>query len=308
MLNLLITGKTDFTDDDLKIINKLGYATTIVGREDSEKILNPELFDVIICNWLFAKHNIENFTNLKAVQLLSAGLDRMPMDYASKHSIHVKSARGIYSIPIAEFTMMVVLDEYKHTDFFYDNQKECRWYKHRDLDELSDKTVCVFGTGSVGTEVAKRFSAFVNQVIGVGLYPENKLYFTEIVDMNHMEDALRKSDVVILTLPLTDNTYHLFDINVLKMMKNDAVLVNVARGALIDESSLRHVLESGRFRAVILDVFEEEPLNEDYWGWKSDRVRIIPHNSFVSKNNNERIKKHIMENLKNWYSEISGGK
>lgn len=307
MLRLLIAGNSVFTDKDISSIEKLGYKVTTVQREDSPEIPNPEIYEVVICNWLFARHDIRAFKKLKAVQLTSAGLDRIPMDYAEQHKIQVRNARGIYNTPIAEFTVMAVLDAYKHSEYFYNNQRMCRWSKYRGLDELSDKTVCVFGTGSVGTEVARKFSVFADQLIGIDLYPEEKRFFTKVVGLEKMQSVLQKSDVVVLTLPLTDRTYHMFNEKIFEAMKDDAILVNVARGALIDESALQKVLSQGKFKEVILDVFENEPLDESYWGWETDRVRIIPHNTFESKNNAERMKKQIMDNLMDWAADLSGG-
>lgn len=304
MLRLLIAGNNVFSDKDIREIERLGYKVTTVQREDSPEILNPEIYDVVICNWLFARHDIRAFKNLKAVQLMSAGLDRIPMDYAEQYKIQVRNARGIYNTPIAEFVVMAVLDTYKHSDYFYENQRMCRWSKYRGLDELSDKTVCVFGTGSVGTEVARKFSVFADELIGIDLYPEEKPFFTKVVGLEKMRPVLQKSDVVVLTLPLTDKTYHMFDESLFDAMKDDAILVNVARGALIDELALQKALGQGKFKEVILDVFENEPLDKIYWGWKTDRVRIIPHNTFESKNNAERMKKQIMNNLIDWIVDL----
>lgn len=304
MLNLLIAGNNIFTDEEIEDIKKLGYNITIVQREDCPCIPNAERYDVVICNWLFVRHDIRSFQNLKAVQLMSAGLDRIPSDYIEQHHIRLRNARGIYNIPIAEFTVMAVLDAYKHSDFFYNNQNDCKWEKCRELDELSDKTVCVFGTGSVGTEVAKKFSVFAKQVVGVDLFPKNTPYFNKVVGLSQKDDVLRESDVVILTLPLTENTYHMFDEELLGAMKKNAILVNVARGALIDEKALKLVIDRGKFKAVILDVFEHEPLDESYWGWKSEYMRIIPHNTFESKNNTTRMKIQVVENLKAWACEF----
>lgn len=101
-----------------------------------------------------------------------------------------------------------------------------------------------------------------------------------------MHDILAQSDIVVLTLPLTKETYHMFDQELFDGMREDSILVNVARGALIEENALKQALDTGKFRAVILDVFEKEPLNENFWGWKAERVRIIPHNTFESKDEN----------------------
>ena len=298
MLKLLVAGNTGLTNQELDKIRSMGFIIDVMERETSA--LTATDYDVVICNFLFVNHDIRLFTDLKAVQLLSAGIDRMPMDYAEKQGIEVRNARGIYSIPIAEFVVMATLEVYKQSFFFYDNQKNHQWEKRRDLDELSDKTVCVFGTGSVGTEVAKRFSAFTDNVIGVDLEPTNKKYFRRIFGLCEIKEALGKSDVIVLTLPLTEETHHMFGLELFEMMKDDAVFINVSRGGLIDDASLKNRVESGMFRSVILDVFEKEPLDEHYWGWDAERVRIIPHNSFVSLRNHGRMKEQIFQNLKEW--------
>ena len=305
MLKLLAAGNTGFTKSDIERIKSYGYELEILGQEKEEPVSTD--YDVVICNFLFVNHDIGKFNRLKAVQLLSAGLDRMPMDYAEEHSIEVRNARGIYSIPIAETVVMATLDTYRQSFFFYENQKRHEWIKKRDLDELSDKTVCIFGTGSVGTEVAKRFSVFTDQVIGVDIKPMERQWFSKVYGLNDAEAALKQSDVVVLTLPLTDQTRHMFSNHLLSIMKDDAVFINVARGGLIDEDALRTCLKHGKFKAVILDVFENEPLDESYWGWDAERVRVIPHNSFVSRRNDERMKEQIMKNLIEWTSKFSGG-
>ena len=100
---------------------------------------------MVVCNWYFVHHDISKFTNLKKIQLLSSGMERIPIDYIEKHGIAVKNANNIYSIPIAEFIVMEVLDYYKHSYIFYNNEKKRKWFKLRDLEELSNKTVGIVG-------------------------------------------------------------------------------------------------------------------------------------------------------------------
>ena len=299
-MNLLIAGNCPLSNENCEYLRKLGYAITFSEREDCLTIENANQYDVVICNYLFARHDIHSFTKLKAVQLLSTGLDRIPMDYVLAKNITVWNAQGVYSIPIAEFTVMAVLDLYKHSDFFYDNQQEHRWLKCRNIDELSDKTVCILGTGHIGTEMAKKFSVFAKKIIGLNRHKRQVPYFTEIRDSNNIKATLNDSDVVIITLPLQEDTYHMFNAELLNAMKGDAVLVNVGRGAVIDEIALQDALLNGKFRGVILDVFEHEPLPENHWAWNVERIRIIPHNTFESKKNSERINKQVMNNLESY--------
>ncbi len=299
-MELLIAGNFSLSAQEQETLEKLGYRITLLEKEDGAELQDAEKYEAVICNFLFLHQDIRRFSNLRAIQLLSAGLDRVPVAYAEKKGIEIRNARGIYSIPVAEFAVMSALEAYKESFFFYENQKACRWEKRRDLEELSGKTVCIFGTGSVGTEAAKRFSGFTDDVTGVDLFPAEKKYFRTVYGTDQAEEALKRSDVVVLTLPLTEETFHLFSDRLLGAMKEDAVLINVARGGLIDDEALRRNLARGRFRAVILDAFEEEPLAADYWGWKAERVRIIPHNSFVSDRNDERMKELVMKNLAEW--------
>lgn len=297
MMNLLIAGNISFTEDEISEIVNVGYDITFLPREDSKEISNPGLYDAVICNWLFMNHDIQQFKRLRYVQLLSAGMDRIPIEYIRQNGILIKNAHGVYDIPISEFVLMTVLDEYKHSLSFFENQIACRWVKDRDLDELSDKTLCILGAGSVGSEIARKFSMLVNRIVGIDLYPAPKKYFSDVVGLEQKDKILSESDIIVLALPLSKSTYHMFNCNLFNIMKDNAILINVARGALIDFDALKYFIDKGKFRSVILDVFENEPLDSSSWAWENKRVRIFPHNSFVSKKNDIRLKAMVIKNL-----------
>jgi phosphoglycerate dehydrogenase-like enzyme len=216
---------------------------------------------------LFLHHSIEKFTRLRYIQLTSAGFDRVSMDYVQKKGIAIYNARGVYSIPMAEFAVGGVLQLYKKARYFYESQRKCIWEKHRDLLELFGKKICIVGCGSVGTECAKRFQAFGCEVIGVDLYPREDSVYEKIYSLVELDIGLSQADVVVLTLPLTEETKGIINAQRLSVMKKDSVLVNIARGAVVDEAALLNALDSNLMGAV-LDVFEEEPLSSDnpLWG------------------------------------------
>ncbi|MBQ6360938.1 MAG: hydroxyacid dehydrogenase [Lachnospiraceae bacterium] len=299
-MNLLITGSFSLSPEDELRLKGCGYHITKIEREDAEHIPDSNIYDIVVCNFLFIHHDINEFRNLKAVQLLSAGTDRMPMDYAAEKGIEVRNARGVYSIPIAEFTVMAVLEAYKTPSFFYENQKKRKWEKNRNLHEISRSRICIFGTGSVGMETAKRFSGFTDNIFGIDIDTKPRKYFKEIYEPDFAREIVQTCDIIILTLPLSEETYHMINTEFLEYVKDDAVLVNVARGGLIDEDALMNSLDQGKFRKVILDAFENEPLDEEYWGWNADRVRIIPHNAYVSAENVGRLRKVVMNALEEW--------
>ena len=156
-----------------------------------------------------------------------------------------------------------VLEIYKKSKQFYLAQDDHKWEKQRDLLELTDKTATIIGFGSVGTEIAKRLRVFGVNIIGVGRREVKSDLLDEYYTINNIDDVLRKSDIVILTLPLTKDIYHLIDTRKIADMKENSVLINVSRGGVIDEKPLIEALQEEKFLGVALDVFEGEPLSED---------------------------------------------
>ena len=217
-----------------------------------------------------------------------------------QHNICLHNARGVYSIPMAEFALSGVLQLYKRSDFFANNKDKHLWVKNRDLLELNDKTVSIVGFGSVGIECAKRFKAFGTTVFAVDILKPNDEYYDKYFCIEDIKQALSMSDVVVLTLPLTEKTRGLFDKEIFSNMKTGAVLVNIARGALINESDLILALNEKKIYGAVLDVFKEEPLGHDNPLWDMDNVIITPHNSFVGENNSKRLENVILTNLKNY--------
>ncbi len=295
-MELLVTGAWNCTSEQLKQIEKMGHVVTFMQNEKDELPCSYEEVEGVICNGLFLSHPIEKFTSLRFIQLTSAGFDRVPMEYIKEKGVAIYNARGVYSIPMAEFAVCGVLDLYKQSRFFYDNQKDCKWEKHRGILELFRKTVCIVGCGNVGTECAKRFDAFGCKVIGVDLFPREDVAYEKIYALTCIDEALSKADVVVLTLPLTEETRYMMNEQRFAKMKDGSVLVNIARGAVVDEQALLKALDE-KLLGAVLDVFEEEPLSADNQFWGKENVIITPHNSFVGDGNDLRLQEVIFKSL-----------
>ena len=294
-MNLLITGAWTGAKDYIEEIENKGHAVVFMQYEKDDLPCAYEWVEGVICNGLFLTHSIEKFVNLKYIQLTSAGFDRVPMGYVAEHNIKIHNARGVYSIPMAEFAVAGVLQLYKKMDFFWANQKKHEWNKHRGCLELFGKTVCIVGCGSVGTECTKRFSAFGCNVVGVDLYPREDANYENMVHLNELDSLLHKTDVLVLTLPLTEETMHLMNAERFAFLKEGAVLVNIARGAVVDSKALIENID--KLGGVVLDVFEEEPLNENSLLWDMENVIVTPHNSFVGEGNSKRLGEIILHNM-----------
>ncbi len=296
-MKLLVTGAAYPDDEKLALLSEMGNEVFFLQNEKDALPLLYDEVEGIICNGLFQHHPIENFVHLKYIQITSAGLDRVPMEYINEHGIEIHNAKGVYSIPMAEFALSSVLQIYKDSDFFRENQKKCIWEKNRSIRELFGKNVCIIGCGDIGTECAKRFAAFGCNVYGVDPTEKTCGCYSKIYTPEKISEALSKADVAVFTLPLTEETKHIIDENKISILPEGSVIVNLARGGIIDTDALMNQLEKRKLFAA-LDVFEEEPLPENSPFWNMENVLVTPHNSFVGENNRERLWKMIENNLK----------
>ncbi len=298
-MNLLITGAWGEGSKRIPEIEAMGHNTSFLQFEKEKLPCEYEWVEGIICNGIFLYHNIEKFVNLKYIQLTSAGFDRVPIEYIRSHNIRIHNARGVYSVPMAEFVVWGILDFYKKNKVFIENQNKHIWEKQRNLLELSNKTVCILGCGSVGIECAKRLKAFDTKVLGVDIVNVDVEFFDSFFSFDDIKSAIEISDIVIITLPLTEQTNCLFNDEIFDVMKKNSLLVNISRGGIVDTNSLIKALNN-KLSGALIDVFESEPLDNASPLWDLDNIIITPHNSFVGEGNNERLYNVIIKNLKSY--------
>ena len=296
-MKLLVTGAWQGAKSNLEPLIDMGHTVVFQQQEKDPLVCDPTSVEGVIGNGLFLHHPIEAFSNLRYIQLTSAGFDRVPMETVTARGITIRNARGVYSIPMAEHALWGVLTLYRQGAFFTAKQAQGVWEKRRDLAELCGKTVCVLGTGSVGVCCAERFRAMGCRVLGVNRTVRAHAAFDAVYPMERLDETLGIADVVILTLPLTDATRGLMDAGRFFAMKRGAVLVNISRGAVVDEAALLTALET-RLRGAVLDVFETEPLPAESPLWQRENVLLTPHNSFVGDGNAARLDKLILDNLR----------
>lgn len=291
-MKTLVTGALQATSEELKRLEELGLEITFHQNERDE-VKNPEQFEVAICNGLFLYNDIEKFTSLKYIQLTSAGTDRVQTDYVREHGIVLKNAAGVYAAPMAEWTLMRLLELYKNADKLFANRG---WNKDRTWRELGGKTACIVGFGAYGVEVAKRLKAFDVHVCVVNRSIKESPFADEFYTMDKLNEVLAKSDIVIMAIALTDETKHLMNAERFVAMKDGAVFINATRGGLVDEAALVEALEN-KLAGAALDVFEAEPLSDDSRLWQTQNLLLSPHNSFVGDNNHARLMSVVMRNV-----------
>ena len=156
---------------------------------------------------------------------------------------------------------------------------------------------CNIGFGAYGQQVAKRLKAFDVQVLAVNRTMKTSPFVDGFYPLEQLDFCLSQADIVILAIALTDETRNLLSENRIASIKPGAILINAARGGLIDEAALAEALKSGHIAGAALDVFADEPLSKDSPLWNTDTVLISPHNSFVGANNHSRLIQCITANL-----------
>ncbi|MGD9909148.1 MAG: D-2-hydroxyacid dehydrogenase [Candidatus Izemoplasmatales bacterium] len=283
-----------------------------IGHIHTEELLNtfPEvtfitdpkdayLSDVIaVMPDFFKDQDLNRFDNLKFVQLLMAGYDNFDFSPFEGKDIIVSNAVDIFSTSIAEdvFTKIFVLN--RNVKHYLKMMETGTWSPIRKEPELSGSTVGILGTGSIGKETAKRMKSFDTHILGYRTKQEDVEYFDEILTGNDgLEELLKRSDYVIVAIPLNEKTFHLLDKQKLSLMKEEALLINVARGKVIDQDALVELLEEKKIRGAGLDTLTPEPLPSNHPLWTMENVFITPHNASSSPYMQVRLKDLIVKNL-----------
>ena len=232
-MNVLVTGAFQLNSEELAVLEAAGHKV-FLHPDERASVEQPERYEAVVCNGLFLYNPIECFTNLRLIQLTSAGLDRVPLDYIRAHGIELHNAAGVYSVPMAEFAVCGILQLYKQSRFFTANKAQHKWEKHRGLLELSDKRVCILGCGGVGREIAKRLRAFGCHITGVNRTVRVLSDFDEVLPLDKLAETAAACDILVCCIALTPETRSIVSKEIFGCLHDGAIFVNVARGALAD--------------------------------------------------------------------------
>ncbi|MEH7548504.1 D-2-hydroxyacid dehydrogenase [Neobacillus vireti] len=250
----------------------------------------------IIAGWRkeLADYCLAPESNLKWLQTWSAGVDSLPLERLQSKNIRVTSANGVHAYPISEtiFALMLGLTRKIHT--YVKNQQTKTWdHAHLSL-EIHEKTIGVIGVGEIGKETAKIAKAFGMTVLGVRHSGKPSDYVDEMYTPDQLDQVLSKCDYVVVTLPHTPETHHLFGVQQFKHMKPSAFFINIGRGEIVVEEELIAALQEGTIAGAGLDVFETEPLSSESPLWEMDNVIITPHTSGATEHYNKRVIENIL--------------
>ncbi|MFF3908656.1 2-hydroxyacid dehydrogenase [Streptomyces sp. NPDC001848] len=219
---------------------------------------------------------LEQMRNLKVIQTLTAGVDDITAHLSSVvPGVRLCNARGVHEASTAELALALILASLRGIPGFVRAQAEGRW-ESGFHPALADRSVLIVGYGAIGAAIEDRLAPFeVARVARVARRERNTARGL-VHPLSRLSELLPDADVVVLVTPLTEETKGLVDAEFLARMKDGALLVNVARGGVVDTKALLAELESGRITAA-LDVTDPEPLPEGHPLWQAPGVLISPH-------------------------------
>lgn len=234
---------------------------------------------------------------LKVISKWGTGIDSIDKVAAERLGIQVRNTPNAFTLPVADSVMAYMLAFARRQPWMDREMKAGRWEKIPGRS-LSECTLGVIGVGNIGKAVIRRARSFGMKLLGNDIIPIAPDFVVENnVEMTSLEDLLSRADFVSLNADLNPTSRHIINATTLKMMKPGAVLINTARGPLVDEPALTASLQSGQIAGAALDVFEVEPLPLDSPLMRLDNVMLAPHNTNSSPSAWERVHWSTIRNL-----------
>lgn len=237
---------------------------------------------------------------LRWYHTLSAGVENMPLAELAERGIVLTNNSGSYDIQIAEHLLAFVFAASRQLHRYRDLQHESEW-KEQQHQELRGATIVVYGMGSIGGEIARLASAVGMRVIGVrrnaGSPPPG---VERVLSTDRLAEVVGEADYLAIAAPLTPSTRGAISREVISRLKPTAWIMNIGRGAIVDETAMIEALEAKRIAGAALDVFTTEPLPKESPLWRLDNVIITPHHSSSSPRSAERTLALFAENLRRY--------
>ncbi|MFN7517582.1 MAG: D-2-hydroxyacid dehydrogenase [Dolichospermum sp.] len=276
---------------------------TILVRVDSEGNIDSDATDAeVYFSWFYLKpttlHRVlDAGPSLRWHHAPNAGVNHILTPKYLQRDLILTNGAGVHGIPIAEFVITYLLAYCKQLPSLYQLHNEHNWQRDLPIQELFDKTLLIIGAGGIGQEIAVRAQAFGMRIFGSCRHPEPLPNFDKVVGANEWKQLLPESEFVVIAAPLTLETKGMIDMETLGLFRPDSYLINIARGAIVDESALTTALEKGWIAGAALDTVFTEPLPAESPLWTLPNVFITPHCSGNSPRVKERTIALFLENL-----------
>lgn len=296
-MKLYIRYRYNFKEHHLKEI--------LSARRDIDLVDNLESAEIILGG--ISREEFKRAKNLRWIQATGAGVDGLLFPELVESDVILTNASGVHPIPIAEHTFALILAITRGLIKSFEGKNKKAWLHNEVyIDELYGKTIGIIGYGKIGQGIAKLARGFWMKVIGLKRDPSKDVEVKPdiLLGKDSLDILLRESDIVVIIVPLTSETYHLIGEKELGLMKPTGILINVARGKVVDENALIKALKEKRILGAGLDVFETEPLPPESELWDLENVVITPHIAGLNPYYTDRLLEIFIKNLKT-YPDVS---
>ncbi|WP_293858616.1 D-2-hydroxyacid dehydrogenase [uncultured Alsobacter sp.] len=259
--------------------------------------------DVLVCSFLWKNDYLARSPRLRFLQSISAGTDQYDKPAFAARGLRLASGQGSNEKAVAQHAMALLLALTRHLHLGRDRQAQAQWRpmigdRTRREDELGGKTMAIVGFGRIGQRLAAHAKAFEMRVVGVRRDATPMLGVADaVLPTARLAEALGQADVVVLTCPLTPETTNLMDAAAFAALKPGAILINVARGKVVDEGALLAALASGTVSSAGLDCFHDEPLPATSPIWALPNVLVTPHSAGETRRYEDNVVDLLLENL-----------
>lgn len=241
------------------------------------KAIGSDIVGAVIGCEEWSREVFEACPRLQVLARLGIGVDHIDLEAAKAHSVKVVNAKGMNSATVAEMTILLALSASRNFVRLDRSTRDGKWV-HNFGTSLYDKVYGLVGFGNIAQHVAKMLQGFqLKKIIAFDLYPNYEAAQRLGVEFVDLHTLLQQSDIVSLHIPSTAQTHHLINAETLKEMKKSAILINVARGAIVDEKALHRALENKEIRAAGVDVYEQEPPEKSNPLFSLENIDFSPH-------------------------------
>lgn len=281
-------------------------AMTVVHLPNYDHVVDELPSTDILVGFSIRREQFPSAKKLKWIHSTAAGVGQLMYPELRESGVALTNARGIHSVPMSEHILGMILALARRFPDAFRFQRAAHWAQQEIWDarpsELQGKVLLIVGYGSIGHALARLVQPTGMRVWGVTRSGNGDRQFAErILPASELHDVLPQADFVVLAAPETADTRQMMGAGEFALMKPSAYLLNVARGALVDESALIAALSSHLIAGAALDVAKEEPLAQESPLWKLDNVFITPHVSAVTDKLWQRQEDLLLENLERWF-------
>jgi D-3-phosphoglycerate dehydrogenase len=287
--------------EGVEILKKEGFEVVdLTEIPKDELVKHMDDLDAIIVRSAtkVRKDIIDAAKNLKVIGRAGVGLDNIDVEYAKSKGIKVINTPGATSISVAELTIGLILAVMRKIAYGDREMRNGAWPKKKcNGIEMYGKTLGIIGMGRIGKEVAKRARAFGMKVVYYDIHGVNEAMEKEFgVKYRDLDSLILEADIITIHVPLAPETKHLINAERIERMKNGAIIINAARGGIVDEEALYDALKSGKLYGAALDVYENEPLKESRL-FELDNIVMTPHIGAQTKEGQIRAGVEVAEKI-----------